>query len=57
MAGRVQSGGNLVNAAGTTKHAYTASGQLWTEDGPFASDTVTNTYQSHLRTALSLAGR
>src|SRR6266567_9637806 len=31
-----------------------AAGQLLTEDGPFASDVVTNTYQNRLRTALSL---
>lgn len=48
---------NMVDAVGITKYAYTAGGQLWTEDGTFASDTVTNTYQNHLRTALSLVGR
>ena len=45
---------NMVDAAGTTKYAYTAGGQLWTEDGPWSSDTVTNIYFSRLRTNLSL---
>jgi RHS repeat-associated protein len=45
---------NMVDAAGITKYAYTAGNQLFTEDGPFASDTVTNTYVNRLRTALSL---
>ncbi len=45
---------NMVDAAGTTKYAYTAGDQLWTEDGPFASDTVANTYQNRLRIALAL---
>src|SRR6266571_5593255 len=46
---------NMVDASGATKYAYAAGGQLWTEDGPFSSDTVTNTYNKRLRTALSLA--
>jgi RHS repeat-associated protein len=45
---------NMVDAAGTTKYTYTAGDQLLTEDGPFASDTVTNTYRNRLRVALSL---
>src|SRR5439155_12877431 len=45
---------NMVDAVGENKYAYTAGGQLLTDDGPFASDTVTNTYVSRLRTALSL---
>jgi RHS repeat-associated protein len=44
----------MVDAAGTTVYGYSAGGQLWTEDGPFDSDTVTNTYQNRLRVALSL---
>ena len=44
----------MVDAAGTTKYTYTAGNQLLTEDGPFASDTVTNIYLNRLRTALSL---
>jgi RHS repeat-associated protein len=34
--------------------SYTAGGQLFTEDGPFADDTVTNIYSNRLRTGLSL---
>src|SRR6266498_1333723 len=45
---------NMVDAAGTTKYAYAAGGQLWTEDGPFSSDTVTNTYNNRLRVGLTL---
>jgi RHS repeat-associated protein len=45
----------MVDAAGTTTYGYTAGGQLWTEDGPWTSDTVTNTYTRRLRTGLSLA--
>jgi YD repeat-containing protein len=45
---------NMVDASGTTKFAWTAGNQLWTEDGPFTSDTVTNTYVNRLRTALAL---
>jgi RHS repeat-associated protein len=46
---------NMVDAVGTTAYGYAAGGQLWTEDGPWSSDTVTNTYNTRLRTALSLA--
>jgi len=45
---------NMVDASGTTKYTYTTSGQLLTENGPFGSDTVTNTYSNRLRTGLSL---
>src|SRR5437867_3552981 len=45
---------NMVDAAGTTKYTYTAGNQLRTEDGPFASDTVTNGYLNRLRVSLSL---
>jgi hypothetical protein len=55
---RVQLSSSIVPAlclnAGTTKYAYTAGGQLWTEDGPFASDTITNIYFNRMRTNLSL---
>jgi len=40
---------NMVDAAGTTKYAYSAGGQLWTEDGPWANDTITNIYVNRLR--------
>src|SRR6266496_3227424 len=43
-----------LDSVGTTKYTYTAAGQLLTEDGPFASDTVSNTYVDRLRTGLSL---
>jgi len=57
---------NMVGAAGTTKYAYYASGLLWTEDlpalelrqagGPWASDTVTNLYNTaRMRIGLGLA--
>jgi RHS repeat-associated protein len=45
---------NMVDAVGTTKYTYTTGGQLLTEDGPFASDTVSNTYLNRLRTGLAL---
>jgi len=44
----------MVDAAGTTKYTYTVGGQLYTEDGPFASDTVTNTYNNRLRVGMDL---
>jgi len=44
----------MVDAAGTNSYAYTVGGQLWTEDGPFDNDTVTNSYVNGLRTALAL---
>jgi len=44
----------MVDGAGTTKYTYSAAGQLLIEDGPFASDTVTNAYSNRLRTTLSL---
>jgi RHS repeat-associated protein len=45
---------NMVDAAGTSKYTYTAGNQLLTEDGPYASDTVTNAYVNRLRTSLNL---
>jgi len=45
---------NMVDGLGTTKYAYSAAGQLLSEDGPFASDAVTNGYSNRLRTSLSL---
>jgi RHS repeat-associated protein len=45
---------NMVDGAGTTKYTYSPAGQLLTEDGPFASDTVTNAYWNRSRTNLSL---
>lgn len=46
---------NMVDAVGTTKYAYAAGGQLYTEDGPWSNDSVTNYYFNRLRTNLSLA--
>jgi hypothetical protein len=40
----------MVDAVGTTKYTWTAGNQLLTEDGPFASDTIRNTYVNRLRT-------
>ncbi len=45
---------NMVDGVGTTKYTYTATGQLRTEDGPFASDTVTNTYFNRMRVGMDL---
>jgi RHS repeat-associated protein len=45
---------NMVDAVGTTVYSYTSGGQLFTEDGPFASDTVTNRYSQRVRTSLGL---
>ena len=46
---------NMIDAAGTSKYTYTTGNQLWAEDGPWASDTVTNIYYNRMRTNLSLA--
>ena len=40
----------MVDGVGTTLCAYTSGGQLLTEDSPFGSNTVTNTYINRLRT-------
>src|SRR5271169_5284431 len=45
---------NMVDGVGTTVYTYTSAGQLYTEDGPFADDTVTNIYLNHLRVGLGL---
>jgi YD repeat-containing protein len=45
----------MVDAVGTTVYTYTAGNQLLTEDGPWSSDTVTNTYLNRLRTQLAVA--
>jgi RHS repeat-associated protein len=44
----------MADAVGTTRYTYDAVGQLLSEDGPFTSDTVTNTYSNRRRLALSL---
>jgi RHS repeat-associated protein len=45
---------NMVDGVGTTKRTYDLVGQLLTEDGPFASNTITNVYVNRLRTSLAL---
>lgn len=45
----------MVDGAGTNNFTYTAIGQLQTDDGPWANDTVTSTYAQQLRQTLSLA--
>ncbi len=45
---------NMVDGVGTTRYTYDAAGQLLTEDGPFASDTVTNIYWNRLRAKMNL---
>ncbi|MEW6303671.1 MAG: RHS repeat-associated core domain-containing protein [Verrucomicrobiota bacterium] len=46
----------MVDAVGTTRYSYTTIGQLLTEDGPWADDTVTYSYHTNgLRKSLSLA--
>jgi YD repeat-containing protein len=45
---------NLVDAVGTSVFGYWPGGQLRFEDGPWASDTLTNTYTRGRRTALLL---
>lgn len=45
----------MVDGVGTTLYTYTTGDQLLTEDGPWASDTVTNTCVNRLRTSLALA--
>ncbi len=44
----------MVDAMGVTRYSYTAGNQLLTEDGPFDSDTVTNSYVNRLRTKMTL---
>jgi RHS repeat-associated protein len=45
---------NTVDAVGTNVYSYDAIGQLLTEDGPWASDTLTYTYAQRLRQSLNL---
>jgi len=44
----------MLDASVTSTYAYTVAGQVYTEDGPFASDTVTNTYVDRIQPALAL---
>ena len=43
----------MVDGLGTNQYAYTAGGELWTEGGVFASDTVTNGYINRKRVSLA----
>ena len=45
----------MADASGTTAFTYTPAGQLLSENGSWANDTVTNGYTQRLRTALGLA--
>jgi RHS repeat-associated protein len=45
---------NMVDAVGTTVYGYDAAGQLLSENGPWANDTVSYTYANRLRMGLSL---
>ncbi len=47
---------NMVDGIGTTAFSYTGFGAIQSEDGPWASDTVTTSYNAaRLRSALSIA--
>jgi RHS repeat-associated protein len=46
---------NMVDAVGTTAFSYSQVGQLLSEAGPWANDTVSYTYAQWLRTTLSLS--
>ena len=46
---------NMTDAVGATKYTYTAVGLLQTEDGPWASDTVSYSYANRKRSSLTLA--
>jgi RHS repeat-associated protein len=45
---------NMVDAVGTTTYGYDAAGQVLSEDGPWANDTVSYTYNSRLRASVSV---
>jgi YD repeat-containing protein len=45
---------NVVDALGTTRFGYTAAGQLLSEDGPWAEDTVSYGYRDRRRTLMSV---
>ena len=45
---------NIIDGSGTTRFTYSDSGQLVSEDGPFASDMVTSSYWNRMRTNLTL---
>ena len=45
---------NMTDAAGSTRYAYNDAGQLLSEDGPWASNTVSYAYDHRLRVSLGL---
>jgi RHS repeat-associated protein len=45
---------NMADQVGTTRFTWTAAGQLQSEDGPWANDTVTNGYTQGLRTTFAI---
>jgi RHS repeat-associated protein len=45
---------NMVDAVGTTRYTYNTVGQLLSEDGPWADDTVSYAYANRLRASMSL---
>ena len=45
---------NMLDAVGTTKFGYTATGQLASETGPWTGDTVSYVYSDELRSSLTL---
>ena len=44
----------MIDAVGTTSYSYDAVGELLSEGGLWANDTVSYTYNNRLRTALGL---
>ena len=46
---------NMVDGVGTATFSYNQVGQILSENGPWANDTVTYTYANRLRTALNLS--
>ena len=46
---------NMVDAVGSTAFSYTQIGRLQSENGPWASDTVSYSYVQGLRTAMTIA--
>jgi RHS repeat-associated protein len=45
---------NMLDGTGTTSYGYDAAGQVLSEDGPWADDTVSYTYNNRLRTGMSV---
>jgi RHS repeat-associated protein len=45
---------NMLDGIGTSAYTYNSAGQLLSEDGPYASDTVSYTYVNRLRSSLSV---